>query len=184
MAFLILHGIENHRPPAHWQFWLAARLAEHGHDVLYPSLPRPDAPSYEDWLATLPRDPHTVICHSLACLLWLKSAPALTAERLLLVSPPASDRVPEAGASFRLQRFDPQAVRDSVRGEIRIVCSDADPYNPAGAQSMYATPLGLEADVIPGAGHITPADGYGPWPYAEEWCLTTAPWNGSTSGAR
>jgi hypothetical protein len=40
-GFLILHGVENHRPPEHWQFLLAAQLVEHGSpapDVQAPSL--------------------------------------------------------------------------------------------------------------------------------------------------
>ena len=43
-AFLILHGWQNHRPPAHWQFWLAERLRQRGELVLYPQLPAPDEP--------------------------------------------------------------------------------------------------------------------------------------------
>jgi predicted alpha/beta hydrolase family esterase len=93
---------------------------------------------------------------------------------LLLVAPPASEQVPDAGADLRLQAFDARAVRSSVRGEIRIACSDADPYNPAGAQSLYATPLGVAADVLEGAQHINPASGFGPWPFAEAWCLGEA----------
>lgn len=73
-----------------------------------------------------------------------------------------------------MDEFDPAPVRASVRGELRIACSDEDPYNPDGAQSMYAAPLGVVADVIPGAGHITPDTGYGPWPFAEAWCAGAA----------
>jgi uncharacterized protein len=183
-SFLILHGIENHRPPEHWQFWLAARLRERGHLVLYPGLPDPDGPVYDVWadcvqdlLTELVGAERVVICHSLACLLWFRIAGELGEEhrvdRLLLVSPPASDRVPKAGASFLLDGFDAPAVLGSVRGEIRIACSDADPYNPEGAQQLYGSQLGITADVFPGAGHITPESGYGPWPYAEAWCLDT-----------
>lgn len=184
-SFLILHGIENHRPPEHWQFWLAGRLAERGQRVLYPALPEPDAPTFDEWnqclrgqLADLGTGERVVVCHSLACLLWFRAAGSLTEseriDRLLLVSPPASRCVPDAGASFRLDSFDARAVRASVRGEIRLACSDADPYNPEGAQDSYATPLGIAAEVLPGAGHITPETGYGPWPFAEAWCTGAA----------
>lgn len=181
-SFLILHGIENHRPPDHWQSWLAGRLEERGHRVHYPGLPAPDAPNYRVWadclhahLAELAGDQRVVICHSLACLLWFRAAAELGDEeridRLLLVSPPASNRVPEAGASFRLDAVDAPSVLASVRDEIRMVCSDADPYNPEGAQRLYGTALGITADVLAGAGHITPDSGYGPWPHAEAWCI-------------
>jgi predicted alpha/beta hydrolase family esterase len=181
-SFLILHGIANHRPPEHWQFWLAARLAEQGHQVLYPSLPDTDAPTYAGWsaclreqLARLDRGAErVVVCHSLACLLWFRAATSVTederVDRLLLVSPPADAEVPEEGADLRIGAFDPAPVRASVRGEIRIACSDGDPYNPRGAQDTYAMPLDIRADVFPGAGHITPSSGFGPWPFAEAWC--------------
>src|SRR5919108_130758 len=41
-AYLILHGWQNHRPEDHWQHWLADRLTEPRHQVVYPQLPDPD----------------------------------------------------------------------------------------------------------------------------------------------
>jgi uncharacterized protein len=179
-TFLILHGIENHRPPRHWQYWLTEQLREEGRTVSYPALPEPDAPFYRDWEAALHTlltatsgDRLTVVCHSLACLLWFRAASELAqpVDRLLLVAPPASECVPDTGASFRLEQFDAESVRSSVTGELLIACSDTDPYNPHGAQSLYGDALGIRAQLIPGAGHITPADGFGPWPWALEWCM-------------
>ena len=181
-SYLILHGISNHRDPAHWQFQLAAELANRGHDVRYPGLPRPDHPDLGTWLRALDHElemlrgeTRTVVCHSLACLLWFRAAArrdgSAQADRLLLVSPPDSLRVPRAGAAFRLDAFDPDAVRASAREELAIICSDDDPYNPTGAQSMYGEPLGLRATVLPDAGHITPDEGYGRWQLAADWCL-------------
>src|ERR671914_325193 len=114
-SFLILHGIANDRPPGHWQFLLAAHLTTRGHQVLYPALPSPNNPMYVTWkaelhdqLAQMRGGERVVVCHSLACLLWLRAAPALgdheRVDRLLLVSPPTSARVPEAGSSFRLEQ--------------------------------------------------------------------------------
>ena len=180
-SFLILHGIENHRPPEHWQYWLAERLRAGGHHVSYPGLPDPDNPPLVDWTSALCENlarwgsgERVVICHSLACLLWFHASvfvtPAERPHRLLLVSPPAGEHVPEAGAEFRLGALDVTSVRDSVIDEIRVVASDNDPYNPYGAAALYATPLGVDLDIVAGAGHITPDDGYGPWPELEAWC--------------
>ena len=151
----------------------------------YPALPDPDGPELERWLSTLRRElaalsgqQRVVVCHSLACLLWFRTAEhgvGSPVDRLLLVAPPASERVPDSGASFRLDSFDADAVRSSVSGEIAIACSDADPYNPAGAQSLYGDPLGVAATIVEGAGHITPDSGFGPWPFAAEWCLDGRP---------
>jgi uncharacterized protein len=179
-SFLILHGIGNRRPPEHWQFWLAAGLAADGHQVLYPGMPSPETPSLEAWAQTLHAqlamlgpngEERVVICHSLACLLWIKAAPRLDTmvDRLLLVSPPESSQVPEPGASFRLTGIDAATVR-ATAAEITVVCSDNDPYNPPGGHELYSEPLGIKAIVLPGAGHITPADGYGPWPSLAAWC--------------
>ena len=44
-SFLILHGVENQRPPGHWQYDLAQRLREQGEQVFYPQLPDPDPPA-------------------------------------------------------------------------------------------------------------------------------------------
>jgi len=51
--------------------------------------------------------------------------------------------------------------------------SDADPYNPAGAQALYGN--GITATTLEGAGHITPDEGFGRWPFASEWCHAGQP---------
>lgn len=45
-SYLILHGWQNHRPKEHWQHWLADRLGELGHHVVYPSCPTPTSPTW------------------------------------------------------------------------------------------------------------------------------------------
>ncbi len=55
-----------------------------------------------------------------------------------------------------------------------VVSSDNDPFCPEGIEeykSIYTRNLGLEHHVIGGAGHISIADGYGPWPSILDWCL-------------
>lgn len=184
-SYLILHGLENQRPPEHWQFQLAANLAARGEHVLYPGLPDPDAPRLPVWEAVLHellermRGERIVICHSLACLLWFRAAAGIYSserpDRLVLVSPPASHLVPESGADFRLENLDVDAVRASVRNDLVIVCGDDDPLNPdCGATQMYAEPLGIEPLVLPSGGHVVPETGYGPWPSLIGWCLDPA----------
>ncbi len=174
MTVLILHGVQNHRPPQHWQFLLAAGLVQEGVEVRYPQLPDADAPLLDRWLDTLRTElvgVTTVVCHSLSCLLFFHAAGSVDpVERLLLVAPPASEAVPEAAATFRIGTPDGSAVRASA-GEIMLIGSDNDPYNADGVQTRYGDPLGLTALVLPGAGHITPDSGFGPWPWALSWCL-------------
>lgn len=256
-SFLILHGWQNHRPEGHWQHWLAARLTDLGHEVVYPQLPDPDNPELDVWLAeferhltaptrdsltpdhqptpphdltapghqptpnrdlttsghqpaladdltapshqaapaddltplphptapprdlteptlapTTPPRPRIVIAHSLATVTWLhalaRNLPGLdTVARTLLVSPvTVVTDYPEI-AGFAL----PPLTGLTPPSPTRIVAGDDDPYCPEGAQAAYGDPLGVTAEVLPGAGHLTPDDGYGPWPSVLEWCL-------------
>lgn len=184
-AFLILHGIENHRPPEHWQHWLADALRERGERVAYPQLPDADTPSLETWREELDgllaearaeSDEVVVVCHSLATLLWIGHAPAVAAagavERVALVSPPVAERLPIAGRGFAVEALDADALARASRARPLIVCGEDDPYNPPGARKTYAEPLATDLVVVTGAGHITPDEGFGPWPAMLEWCET------------
>ena len=178
-SFLILHGYEG-SGPEHWQSWLADRLRRAGETVAYPDFPSPFAPTLPAWraaleaeLRALPGEP-VVVAHSLGSLLWLHhcAQPVLEggrAARVLLVAPPSI-----AGAPRPIRGFFPVPLeRERVAGaadETRLVCAPDDPYCPEDAASVYGDPLGLEVDVLAGAGHINVEAGYGPWPQAEAWC--------------
>ena len=176
--FLLLHGLEG-SGEGHWQRWLAARLDERGAEVAFPDLPDADDPDPAGWERALKlaldaiAAPPVVLAYSLSCVLWLRRASRAgerIAERVLLVAPPAVEDVP---AVVRFAAFEPDAARvHAACPETRIVCSDDDPYNPAGARSTHAEPLGLPVEVIPGAGHVNVDAGYGPWPAVERWALT------------
>lgn len=185
-SFLILHGLANHRPPEAWHHWLASELHAAGERVSYPQLPDPDTPSYAAWSATLEAQlaalsgERVVICHSLSCLLWLRTAAERAADappradRLLLVAPPAREQVPDTGAEFRIEMPDGAAARRSAATRIRLACGDGDPYDPDGRARAWADPLGADLDVLAAGGHINPDSGYGPWPSALAWCLDPA----------
>ena len=178
-SFLILHGWQNRRPPEHWQHWLADRLREARTQVVYPQLPAPDEPQLEVWLeelrghlARLAGDERVVIGHSLGALLWLHHARDASdpVDRVLLVSPPGPEApAPEIAAFFAIE-LNAGAVA-AAAGSTEIVCSDNDPYSERGAVDAYAKPLRLRYHLIPGAGHINPDSGYGPWPEVLDWAL-------------
>lgn len=186
-AFLILHGWQNHRPPTHWQHWLADRLTDLGHEVAYPQLPEADDPDLERWLAELDAllgelegRRITVICHSLACLLWLHAVArdgilSGPVDRVLLVAPPSPEfalKQPEI-AEFAPPPLTPERLAESA-AYTRVVGSDNDPYCLPDAATAYARPLGLPVDVLPGEAHLNPDSGYGPWPSMLDWCLRPA----------
>jgi len=173
MRCLILHGWQGSGPD-HWQTWLAGRLGE---EASYPELPEPFTPHLADWLdvldAELERRPDAVVCHSLACVLWLHHAgrsAGRPVERVLLVAPPS-----ESVNCDDLHGFFPLSVASSdvahAAASTRLVCSENDPYCPECAARVYGEPLGIETQLIAGAGHINPEAGYGPWPDVERWLL-------------
>jgi predicted alpha/beta hydrolase family esterase len=163
-AYLILHGYQG-SGPGHWQTWLAGRLRSGDAKVHYPDLPDADHPRLDAWLDALAGeldaigDPPVVLCHSLACLVWMHhvAGGGKPASRVLLVAPPSETGVPEPLRSF----FPPPGLK---LPDARMVCSDNDPYCPEGAVSLYG-----DGDVLPGAGHLNPDAGYGPWPAVEAW---------------
>ncbi|POX64844.1 hydrolase [Streptomyces sp. Ru62] len=186
-AYLILHGWQNHRPPEHWQHWLADRLTALGHRVGYPQLPDADDPDLDVWLGELARHleelndvpgERVVVAHSLSAVLWLHAAARgmkqqRYADRVLLVSPPSG---PVLAGYPEVAAFAPPALDFTLPGPTRLVAGDDDPYCPGGADTVFAEPLGIPADVLPGAAHLDLDAGYGPWPAVLDWCLSgTAP---------
>ncbi|MGW5420118.1 RBBP9/YdeN family alpha/beta hydrolase [Streptomyces sp. NPDC003943] len=178
-TFLVLHGFQNHRPPGHWQHWLAGALRERGHEVRYPQLPEPDAPRLGEWLDALAREGErpgdgsefVVLGHSLSVLLWLRAVAAgraPEADRVLLVAPPSPrvvasiPEIAEFAEGLDLTGLD---VKNA-----RLVHGDGDPYCPEGADVHYGGPLGLDADHVPGGAHLDLDAGYGAWPDVLAWC--------------
>lgn len=182
-SFLILHGWGGSGPD-HWQSWLAGRLAAAGEAVRFPALPDPDAPRRDAWLDILGKelaklDPgagQIVICHSLAVLLWLHHAeehaqdPTVRPlDLLLLVAPPGPSARTAEIETFFPAPLGPIALARSAK-RIRLICTDADPYCPEGAETIYGKPLGLEVIKLPPeAAHINTDSGYGAWPQMERW---------------
>jgi len=180
--FLLLHGLDNHRPRDHWMWWLAESLRQRGEQVLYPQFPAPGQPSLEAWtellhaeLAQLGDRERVVVAHSLGTALWLRAALALPGElrvdRVLLVSPLGEQAfcAENRNEEFSVSGVGSEEVAAAARST-RAVVSTTDPYTPV-EPVVWAAGLGVEVDFLDGAGHITPGDGYGPWPGVLDWCL-------------
>jgi uncharacterized protein len=145
---------------------------------VYPDLPEPFDPRPGEWLTALRRElaalggERVVLCHSLGCLLWLlhaREGGRVAADRVLLVAPPCTDEL-AAVVRFRPDGVTAADVR-AAAAVTRMLCSDADPYCPAGAPAVFGDPLELDYEVIAGGGHLNTDAGYGPWPAVEQWAL-------------
>lgn len=179
-AFVLLHGWQNHREPDHWHHWLHDQLVERGFAVRYPQLPDPDEPRLDAWV-----DAHvgeldacgtanvTVVCHSLSVPTWLHAVArgrVADVENVILVAPPSDSVLAEIGIS-EFTWHPSGANRAGARRAAVMIVGDHDPYCPEGPDDQYVTPLGLPKIVIPGGGHLSTPDGYGPWPQLLAWCL-------------
>jgi len=182
--FLILHGVENWRPREHWQWWLAEQLRSRGEQVLYPQLPSPSSPALDEWLAVLHGElaqlgtrERVVIAHSCSVALWLLAAPEISSQervdRVVLVAPPGPSAFVAPYRAFLPVGIDRGAVTRASKTTAILVTSDNDPYFTEGLdayKSIYTDALGIEHRVVPGAGHISIDEGYGPWPAILDWC--------------
>jgi uncharacterized protein len=185
-SFLVLHGVENWRPREHWQWWLAQELRARGEQVFYPQLPTPSSPALDEWLAVLHGElgqlstgERVVVAHSCGVALWLLATPELAPEervdRVALVAPPGPSAFIAPYRAFLPVGIDWEAVARASAQLPIVITSDNDPYCPEGMtgyRSTYTEALGLQHEVIPGAGHITIEDGFGPWRPMLDWSLT------------
>lgn len=130
-----------------------------------------------------PGDELVVVAHSLSTLLWLLHAadvtagrtpgPAVRVDRVALVAPP---HLPVGAASHGWAMPEPSELDPAaIARHTRIAVSRDDPYWPdGGAIPALVEPLGVPLDDLGLAGHVEPADGYGPWPSMLAWCLGEA----------
>jgi serine hydrolase len=174
---VIVHGYDG-SGAGHWQRWLEAELHRRGVPVAFPDLPDPTAPQKDVWVSALAAQaaaaratPVTFVCHSLGC--WavdhlLAEGAATNVHAALLVAPPSPFLLFEPVESFlppprRRAAWAPLATRTLVVG------SESDEFTSADEFQDIARDLGVGCRIIPGAGHINVASGFGPWPFALEW---------------
>ncbi len=169
---LILHGWGGSDDP-HWQAWLAAEIAKGYGTVSFPLLDNPHFPSKNRWMKQAKEilntfKPDTLICHSLANVLWFHlchEGEIAPVKRLLLVAPPSLDCSLET-----IKTFFPLTPPNSLYAhEAMLVVSDNDPYMDLSEARKLQYALGIEMKVISGGGHINTDAGFGPWPWVKEW---------------
>jgi predicted alpha/beta hydrolase family esterase len=190
MAFVIInHGLNNVRPEGHWQRYLALELRRRGHQVFYPQYPSSAEPKFADWSWLLARELELlvetkgdsdgeiiVVGHSLGNVNFVKAAAegllpeGFVADRYLAVAPPDPvmiDKLPDFGLDLAAPRT--REALHSVARSITLLGSDADPWSPRGVQVAVGDPLGLTAQIIPGAAHFARLDGWGKWQGVIDW---------------
>ena len=181
---LILHGWTNRRQQGHWQRHLATALRQQGHIVAYPQFPNPDEPKLDEWqellvaeldiLAEIEGGETIVIGHSLGCINWIQGAAtgliAQPVDRVLLVAP-ADPRLLGEVEGLEVALTDPDVASATIAStaSLTVLASDKDKWTPRGIQATFGDPLGVEAVILPGAGHLSLDDGFGFWQGVIDW---------------
>ena len=169
---LLFHGWGGSDYP-HWQAWLAGELAKDYGTVSFPLIHHPHHPNPAKWerqfLDHLQSfKPQSVICHSLACTVWMSLCAQEKIEpikRLLLVSPPSRNTDIEL-----LKHFFPHSLPKSLFAkEAVMVVSTNDPYITLKEAREMQKHFGCELVLLENAGHINDKSGYGEWPWVLEW---------------
>ncbi len=169
--FLLFHGWGGSDYP-HWQAWLAAELAKEYGTVSFPLIHHPHHPNKKKWMAQFRKylqefRPTTVICHSLACTVWMALCEEgiEEVERLLLVAPPSRHTDIELLKHFFLHQL-PKSLQAK---EATMVVSTNDPNLSLEEAHEYQRHFGIEMLILQNAGHINDKSGYGEWPWVLEW---------------
>ena len=166
----------------------AIELRKRGHQVSYPQFPNPEEPDLEQWQLLLVAEFEQLleldesagelvfVGHSLGALNFLQAIDLRVLpgkfDRTLLVAPadPAllAD-LPVGTLAGRLGELS-EAVHQAA-GDLTIVGSDADYWQPNGVQATFGDPLEVKTLVIDGAKHFSVVDGWGPWQGVIDWLL-------------
>jgi predicted alpha/beta hydrolase family esterase len=125
-------------------------------------------------LAMLGDGDRVVITHSLSGLLWCRLAPTLSSDelpsRVLVTAPPTRDVLEDQVSVFA----EPTGVRLDAVAPTLIVGRDTDDFRHSSLPDV-ANAWGAECVVVPGHGHLTPADGHGQWDAPLEWIRSGDP---------
>jgi len=166
---LILHGWGGSDTP-HWQAELAAQIAKNYGTVSFPLLDNCHFPSKNRWVKQVKTvlaefKPDTVVCHSLANILWfwLCQEEIVRVERLFMVSPPSIKTTEATIKTF----FPCEIPHDLHAKEVQMIVSDNDPWVEMKEARQIASHFNIPLTVLENAGHINTQSGYGKWELIE-----------------
>lgn len=148
--------------------------------MAYPQFPAPEKPVTADWQSLLVAEAEILsevdsgellfVGHSLGSLNFLYAIQTgvlpVVFDRVLLVAPADPSLLPDLEIErLNLDSLDWRPFAKSLQ----IVASDADQWIPGGVQATFGATLGVEPVVIPGAKHLSLADGWGRWQGVIDW---------------
>lgn len=177
---IIVHGWEG-SPTSDWIGWATEAFREKGYEVIAPEMPDTDSPVIEKWVEYLKSVAGAVdestyfIGHSIGCqtvmrfleIVGVKAGGAIFVAGWFDLTNQSEEEV-EIAKPWITTPIDYKKVKDNLTKSI-VILSDNDPYVPyEETKKNFETRLGSEVVTVPGAGHITSDDGFGPFPQLVE----------------
>ena len=170
MKAVIIHGAYG-MPLENWFPWLADELAGAGFEVCVPWFPTPEGQHLDTWLSVVKEDvgqldgDTVLIGHSLGVAFILRLVErAQTAVRGCFMvagflGPLGIEEFDNLNASFFEQSFDWARIRERA-GVVTLYHAENDPYVPPAMGRDLAQKLGVDLNLIEGAGHFNLQSGY------------------------
>lgn len=165
----IFHGTEGY-PEENWFPWLKKKLEERGYEVFVPQFPTPKDQSLGAWLKVFDQyqedlnEDSIIAGHSLGGIFLLKLLEKLKKpiKVACFVGTPIGVKPIlnyDRDSSFSGFNFDWKNIKNKSKNFI-VFQSDNDPYVSLGNGEQLAQELGVELNMIPGAGHFNKKAGY------------------------
>lgn len=167
---IMIHGAYGN-PEENWFPWLKEELERLGHDVHVPKFPTPEGQTLESWRAVF--EPYMDGIDEGTILVGHSLGPAFLLDVLERVERPVSAAFFVSGfigllgnpdfdsinKTFVDRGFDWKTIRGNCR-KFFIFHSDDDPYVPLEKAKELAEKLGVEVEMVKGAGHFNEGSGY------------------------
>jgi len=167
MTIIIIHGAYGH-PNENWYPWLKAELEILRQKVIVPEFPTPENQTLENWLRLFEYklDENTILVgHSLGAAFILtileRLKKPIKAAFLVagFIGKLGHHEFDEINKTFIEKPFNWQRIKQNCK-QFFIYNSDNDPYVPLEKGEQIAKNLGVELNVMKGAGHFNADAGY------------------------
>ena len=189
MRAILIHGFQGH--PLHgFRPWLKNELEAKGWEVTIPSMPSPDEPDADEWVAAIANETArgrgsavmnakdcVLVGHSLGCIAILRylEREKTKVRGVVLVAGFAE----KLGDDFKAIDCFVDTPLDFVKvkkncGKMVAIFSDNDPYVPLSQVALFEKKLGATAMVLHARGHFSSSDGTKELPEARDAVLDMA----------
>ena len=173
---IIVHGLEG-SPTSDWLGWATQAFQTKGYEVITPEMPDTDNPVIKKWVehlrfvAGVVNENTYFIGHSVGCQAIMRFLETVDARvgGAIFVAGWFNLQNLESGEEKVLKPWleapiDYEKVKANLNKSV-VVLGDNDSWVPyEETKKNFETRLGSEVVTIPGAGHITADDGFGPFP--------------------